>query len=68
LEEALEDIQRRVQEQADASERRRGRERALARLLDGWDALALGEKQTLLRDLVDRVVVRDDGLQVVLRP
>ncbi|MGB2694750.1 MAG: recombinase family protein [Dehalococcoidia bacterium] len=68
LEEALEDTQRRVQDQADVSERRRGRERALARLLDGWEALALDEKQTLLRDLVDRVVVRDDGLQVVLRP
>ncbi|MCH7837023.1 MAG: recombinase family protein [Chloroflexi bacterium] len=67
-EDALGEIDRRMQEQADASKRRRGRERALARLLDGWETLPMAEKQSLLRELVARVVVRDEGLQVLLRP
>ncbi len=68
LEETLDGVERKVQEQASASERRRARERALARLLDGWSTLAIDEKQTLLRELVDRIVVRDDSVQVILRP
>jgi hypothetical protein len=67
-EDALGEIDRRMQEQADASKRRRGRERALARLLDGWETLPMAEKQSLLRELIARVVVRDEGLQVLLRP
>jgi len=68
VEDALEEVQRKVRDQGDVSTRRRGRERSLARLLDGWKTLAFDERQTLLRDLVDRVVVRDDGVQVLLRP
>lgn len=68
LEEELEEMERRIQEQTDASERARGRLKALAGLLDGWGTLAMGDKQTLLRDVVDRVVVRDEGIQVLLRP
>src|SRR3990172_1228330 len=68
LEESLEEIERKIGEQADASQRRRGRQRALAQLLDGWEPLPIVEKQALLRELVDRVVVRDENLQVLLRP
>ena len=68
LEDGLEEIQRRLQEQADASERTKQRERELARLLDGWKSLAIAEKQLLLRELIDRVVVRDEGVEVILRP
>ena len=68
LEEALEDVEHKITEQSDDSERRKARERALARLLDGWKTLAIDEKQTLLRELVDRVVVHDEGVQVHLRP
>jgi site-specific DNA recombinase len=68
LEEELEEAERRLQEQQDASERARERRRALAQLLDGWAELTLAEKQSLLREVVDRVVVRDDGIQVLLRP
>jgi hypothetical protein len=67
LEEALEDVEHKIREQAGASERRKARERSLARLLDGWKTLAIDEKQTLLRELVDRVVVHDEGVQVHLR-
>jgi site-specific DNA recombinase len=68
LEEELEEIERRVREQADASDRTRGRQRALAALLDGWSTLPIAEKHSLLGELVGRVVVRDEGIQVLLRP
>ena len=68
LEEELEDNERRIADQADASERVRARKKALAALLDGWGMLSLPEKQSLLREVVDRVVVQDDGLQVMIRP
>ena len=68
LEEQLEEIDRKLREQADESERRRHRQRTLAELLDGWDALGVNEKQSLLRELVDQVVVGDDGMQLALHP
>ncbi len=68
LEEEMEEIQRRLQEQQDASERSRGRQRTLATLLDGWATLPINEKQSHLRDLIDRIVVHDDALRVLLRP
>jgi len=68
LEEELEEIERKLREQATASERSRERQRGLAALLDGWGSLSMDEKQSLLRELVDRVVVRDEGIQVLLRP
>jgi site-specific DNA recombinase len=67
LEEELEEIERRLEEHAGATERYHARQRALAYVLDGWATLAIAEKQSLLRDLVDRVVVNDDGIEVVLR-
>ncbi len=68
LEEELEDVERRIEEQTNAGERVRGRQKALATLLDGWPTLGLAEKQSLLREVVDRVVVKDEGIQVVIRP
>jgi site-specific DNA recombinase len=68
IEESVEEIERRLKEQADASERTRERQRAMAALLDGWTTSTMDEKQALLRDLVDRVVVRDEGIQVIIRP
>jgi DNA invertase Pin-like site-specific DNA recombinase len=68
LEEELEEVERDIKEQADASERARGRRKALIALLDGWSSLALNDKQALLRDVLERVVVRDEGIQVLLRP
>jgi DNA invertase Pin-like site-specific DNA recombinase len=68
IEEGVEEIEHRLKEHADASERTRERQRALAALLDGWPSSTMDEKQVLLRDLVDRVVVRDEGIQVIIRP
>jgi hypothetical protein len=67
-EEEEEEVERRIQDQTDASERTRGRQKALAILLDGWDEQPVEEKQQHLREMLDRVVVRDEGIQLVLRP
>jgi len=68
LEEELEEVERKVQEQQNATERSHGRRKALAALLDGWGSLAIGERQALVREVVDRVVVHDEGIQVLLCP
>jgi site-specific DNA recombinase len=53
---------------ASSAERRRARQDAIARLVDRWDALAIPERQELLREVIDRIVVSDDSIKVVLRP
>jgi site-specific DNA recombinase len=58
----------RAETYASASSRRRARAETLNRLLTKWEALSLGERQELLRELVDRVVVGEDSVQVQLRP
>jgi site-specific DNA recombinase len=58
----------RAETYASASYRRRARAEALSRLVTKWEALSLSERQELLRELVDRVVVREGAAQVHLRP
>jgi site-specific DNA recombinase len=67
LEESLAEAERFVKQQASAAERQQQKERALARLRDEWDQLAPLEQQSLLGELLERVVVWDDRLRVVLR-
>ena len=47
--------------------RRRSRARLLQQVRDGWDALSFEERRALLADLVERVIVSDDGIQTILR-
>jgi site-specific DNA recombinase len=68
LEDELEELEHKLHEQANAAERGHRRQRARAALLDGWEQLAFLEKQSLLRELLDRVVVRDEGIQLVACP
>lgn len=67
-EEALEETQRSLQQQTSKAERRRQRQKALARLRDEWDRLDFAQRRELLRELIDRVIVRDDGIETLLRP
>jgi hypothetical protein len=60
--------ERRVSEQASVAARRRAQEQALLRLSDRWDSLDFNSRRSLLRDVVDRIVVADDGIKVQLRP
>jgi DNA invertase Pin-like site-specific DNA recombinase len=68
VEEALELAERRIEEHLTASERKRARERDVARLLDGWDEIAFAGRQSALRDAVARITVRDDAVEIMLRP
>ena len=49
------------------AERRRRRARLLQQVRDGWDGLSFEERRALLANLVERVVVSDDGIQTILR-
>jgi len=60
--------ERRVDEHASVAARRRAQEQALLRLSDRWDSLDFNSRRSLLRDVVDTVVVADDGIKVQLRP
>jgi site-specific DNA recombinase len=68
LEEEYEAVLARMKEQADAGSRALGRQKALAKLLEGWQTLPLADRQSLLRDVLHRIIVRDDGFEFVLRP
>ncbi len=60
--------ERRLEEQASVAARRRTQEQALLRLSDRWDSLDFNSRRSLLRDVLDRVVVADDGIKIELRP
>jgi site-specific DNA recombinase len=68
LEERLLESHRLAQVRASESERRREREQVLRRLRDEWDTLAFGERKDLIRGILDRIVVKDDGIETVLKP
>jgi site-specific DNA recombinase len=67
LEESLAEAERFVRQQASAAERQQQKERALAGLRDQWDHLAPLGRQALLGELLERVVVWDDSIRILLR-
>jgi len=68
VEEHLWESARAAQAQASEGERRSRREALLDRLRDEWDNLSFNERRELLRGVVARIVVKDDGIETVLRP
>jgi site-specific DNA recombinase len=60
--------ERRAEEQASVASRRRAQEQALARLSDRWESLDFNSRRSLLRDVVDRIVIADESIKVHLRP
>jgi len=67
-EEVVAERQRRAHQQASEAERRRRRMDALSRCRELWGQLTFPERYELLRDLLERIVVRDDSVEVSLRP
>jgi site-specific DNA recombinase len=67
LEESLAEAERLVRQQVSAAERKHQREQALARLTDEWDHLTPPEQQALLGELLERVVVWDDSIRIMVR-
>ena len=68
VEDDLRNAEWRAENYATATERRKARADALARLVGKWEILPIGERQNLLREVVDRVMVSDDEVRTVLRP
>jgi hypothetical protein len=68
VEARLATAERRVEEHASVAARRRTQEQALLRLSDRWDSLDFNSRRSLLRDVVDRIVIADDSIKVHLRP
>src|SRR3989441_5044111 len=68
LEERLVESHKLAELQASQVERRRQRDNVLQRLRENWSALAFGERRDLIRAVLDRVVVKDDGIEMVLKP
>lgn len=67
-EEALAERQRQAQQKATEEERKRRRRSALQRCREHWDDMGFQERHDLLRELLERVVVKDDGIEIVLSP
>lgn len=68
VEEALLEVERRAQQHVSAAERRQAREWAMNQLLQDWDSLPFAQIASLLREVVERVVVSDDDIEILLRP
>ena len=68
LEERLMQSHRLAELRASEAQRRRQREQVMRRLRDEWSALTFGERRELIREVLDRIVVKDDGIEMVLKP
>ncbi len=68
VEEQLAEAERRAQERASLAARHRAQEQTLARLIDSWDSLEFDRRRSMLREVIDRIIVKDDGVKVLLRP
>lgn len=66
VEDLLADSNRRTRERAARTERMEERRTQIEQLRAGWEDLDFTARQTLLRDLLERVTVRDDSIDTVL--
>jgi site-specific DNA recombinase len=67
VEDDLVDVNRRMREREARTERIQVHTDQIAQLRERWDTLDFAERQALIRDILQRVNVRDDGVEVVLR-
>ena len=68
VESALSDVEKQLRQRVSKMERRQQRDRALDILRDEWPRLEFAQQQDLLRELVDKVIVRDGGVEILVRP
>jgi site-specific DNA recombinase len=67
VEDGLELTSRLAEQQAGEKERLRRHEVLRVRLANGWDEFSLRERREMLREMLARIVVRDDGVELVSR-
>ena len=65
--EALRRLEERAAAQASDIQRRRRQDEQMARLRTDWEGMGFGERQPLLRDIVEKIVVADERITTVLR-
>lgn len=68
LEEQLLESHRLAESQASEAQRRRQREQVIRRLRADWNSLPFGERRGLICEVLERIVVKDDGIEMVLKP
>jgi site-specific DNA recombinase len=68
VEESLAAAARLAEQHATESERHERQEVVRARLTQTWDDLPIPERQEMLREIMSRVIVSDDLVEVVFRP
>ena len=68
VEESLAITTRLSEQQASEGERERRQAAVRERLIQSWDELPLRERQTMLREILSRIVVGDDMVELVLQP
>jgi site-specific DNA recombinase len=66
VEDDLVEINRRSRERDARSERIHVQTEQIAKLREGWESLEFPERQALLRDVLQRVKVTDDAIEVIL--
>ena len=67
LEEQLVESHRQSEMQASEAQRRRQREQVMRRLRADWSSLSFGDRRDLIREVLDRIVVKDEGIEMVLK-
>ena len=67
VEESLVNATRLVEQQATESERHRHQETTRHRLVQGWDQYPIKERQEMLKEILARIVVGDDLVELVFR-
>jgi hypothetical protein len=67
VEETLVATTRMAEQYSSEGERRRHQEAILKQLRDGWATCTIAERQDLLREALDRIIISDEGVELVLR-
>ena len=68
LEAQVAESHRMAEMRASEAERRRQREQVMRRLRSDWTALPFGERRDLIREVLERIVVKDEGIEMVQKP
>jgi DNA invertase Pin-like site-specific DNA recombinase len=68
LEERLFESYRLAQIRASEAQRRRQHEMVMRRLRDDWSDLSFSERRDLIREVLERIVVKDDSIEMVIKP
>jgi site-specific DNA recombinase len=68
LEQRLVESHRLTEMRASEAERRKQREQVIRRLRENWSSLTFSERRELLRQVLERIVVKDDSIEMVPNP